>query len=72
MPYFWIHVDEKNDAYILIILVVLISFEQLVNPEQCYRFVATNLDFNGMFALRMQLGCVFNIFMGISTGIKYI
>ena len=41
---------------------------QLVNSKQCYRFVSTNLNKDGMLALRMHIGPIFRIFTGMPTG----
>lgn len=41
---------------------------QLVNSEQCHRFIDSVLNYEGKFALRVQLGQIYNCFMGLPCG----
>lgn len=41
---------------------------QIVNEEQAIKFIDTNLDEDGKFALRIKLGPLYGAFVGLSTG----
>lgn len=56
---------KHNNSHLDVLSRVL---PQLVSSEQCHRFIDSVLNNEGKFALRVMMGQIYNVLMGLPTG----